>query len=164
MYNEPLQKHSRQFGRPLTQEQARLFGFDRQVLQQTIAEAALDEETRRMGLGQADAETLRAIRNDPNFKGVNGQFDPARFAAIIRQAGTIEAPSAETLAAYFEERKVQFRAPEYRKLSFAMITPEEIAASVLAEMIAVKYGQTWRPGPETWDSRAQVQDDPTIAG
>ena len=37
----------------LTQEQARLFGFDRQVLQQTIAEAALDEETRRMGLGQA---------------------------------------------------------------------------------------------------------------
>ncbi|MFX4778090.1 peptidyl-prolyl cis-trans isomerase, partial [Acinetobacter baumannii] len=32
----------------------------------------------------------------------------------------------ETLAAYFEERKVQFRAPEYRKLSFVMITPEEI--------------------------------------
>jgi peptidyl-prolyl cis-trans isomerase D len=184
IYNDRLQQLSRQFGRPLTQEQARLFGFDRQVLQQTIAEAALDEETRRMGLGQADAETLRAIRNDPNFKGVNGQFDPARFAAIIRQAGyseqrylaeqrrvslrrqitgtisagieppklmvdaltrfqneqrsidyikldaaqagTIEAPSAETLAAYFEERKVQFRAPEYRKLSFAMITPEEI--------------------------------------
>jgi peptidyl-prolyl cis-trans isomerase D len=184
IYNDRLQQLSRQFGRPLSQEQARMFGLDRQVLQQTIAEAALDEEARRMGLGVSDAETLRVIHSDPNFKGVNGQFDPARFAAIIRQAGyteqryvaeqrrvsmrrqitgtvsagneppkllidaltrfqneqrsidyikldaaqagTIEAPSPETLAAYFEDRKVQFRAPEYRKISYLMITPEEI--------------------------------------
>ena len=184
IYTERLQQMSRQFGRPLTQEQARLFGLDRQVLQQTIAEAALDEEARRMGLAVSDAETLRVIHNDPNFKGVNGQFDPNRFAALLRQAGyseqrylaeqrkvslrrqitgtisagveppklmldaitryqneqrsidyikldaaqagAIDPPSPETLAAYFEERKVQFRAPEYRKLSFAMITPEEI--------------------------------------
>jgi peptidyl-prolyl cis-trans isomerase D len=184
IYTERLQQMGRQFGRPLTQEQARLFGLDRQVLQQTIAEAALDEEARRMGLAVSDAETLRVIHNDPNFKGVNGQFDPNRFNALLRQAGyseqrylaeqrkvslrrqitgtisagveppklmldaitryqneqrsidyvkldaaqagTIDPPSPETLAAYFEERKVQFRAPEYRKLSFAMITPEEI--------------------------------------
>src|SRR5262249_702191 len=184
IYTERLQQLSRQFGRPLTPEQARLFGLDRQVLQQTIAEAALDEEGRRMGLGQSDAETMRVIHNDPNFKGVNGQFDAARFTAIIRQAGyseqrylaqqrnlsmrrqttgtiaagteppkvlidaltrfqneqrsidyikldaaqagTIDPPSPEALAAYFEDRKVQFRAPEYRKIAFAMITPEEI--------------------------------------
>ena len=48
IYNDRLQQLSRQFGRPLSQEQARLFGLDRQVLQQTIAEAALDEEARRM--------------------------------------------------------------------------------------------------------------------
>jgi peptidyl-prolyl cis-trans isomerase D len=184
IYTERLQQLSRQFGRPLSQEQARLFGLDRQVLQQTIAEAALDEEARRMGLGVSDAETLRVIHNDPNFKGLNGQFDPARFAAVIRQAGyteqryiaeqrrvslrrqitgtisagleppklmldaivrfqneqrsidyikldaaqagTIDPPLPETLAAYFEDHKVQFRAPEYRKISFAMVTPEEI--------------------------------------
>ncbi len=184
IYTERLQQLSRQFGRPLTMDQARMFGLDRQVLQQTIAEAALDEEARRMGLGQSDAEALRVIHNDPNFKGLNGQFDPARFQAVIRQAGfteqrylaeqrrvslrrqitgtisagleppklmvdamtrfqneqrsidyvkldaaqagTIDPPSPETLAAYFEDHKVQFRAPEYRKLSFAMITPEEI--------------------------------------
>jgi peptidyl-prolyl cis-trans isomerase D len=185
IYNDRLQQLSRQFGRPLTQEQARLFGLDRQVLQQVVAEAALDEETRRMGLGQSDAETMRVITNDPNFKGLNGQFDAARFQATLRQAGyteprylaeqrrlslrrqvtgtitsgleppkllldaitrfqneqrsidyikldaaqagTIDPPSPETLAAYFEDHKVQFRAPEYRKLSFAVITPEEIA-------------------------------------
>ena len=42
------------------------------------------------------------------------------------QAGTIDPPSPETLAAYFDEHKTQFRAPEYRKLSFVVISPEEI--------------------------------------
>src|SRR5262249_22113718 len=42
------------------------------------------------------------------------------------QAGTIDPPSPETLAAYFDEHKAQFRAPEYRKISFVAITPEEI--------------------------------------
>ena len=185
IYTDKLQQIGRQFGRPLTQEQARAFGFDRQVLQQTIAEAALDEEARRMGLAMSEAEVMRMIYNDPNFKGIGGQFDPAplpvgappvrlqrtalsrraeegfaapadrrhglrpgssrrscmidaltRFQNEQRsidyikldaaQAGTIDPPSPETLAAYFEERKVQFRAPEYRKLSFTVITPDEI--------------------------------------
>src|SRR5215475_4496079 len=90
IFTDRLQQMGRQFGRPLTMEQARAFGFDRQVLQQIIAEAALDEEARRLGLGVSDAETLRVIHSDPNFKGVNGQFDPNRFAAIIRQAGYTE--------------------------------------------------------------------------
>jgi len=184
IYTERLQQLGRSFGRPLTSEQARAFGLDRQVLQQTIAEAALDEEARRMGLAQSQDETMRLIYNDPNFKGLGGKFDPARFQATIRQygyteqrylneqrrlglrrqiantvsagvepskvlldamtrfqneqrsmeyvkleaaqAGTIEPPSPEALAAYFEERKTQFRAPEYRKLSFVVISPEEI--------------------------------------
>src|SRR6478736_7377975 len=184
LYTDRLQQIGRQVGRPMTMDQARAFGLDRQVLQQTIAEAALDEEARRMGLGQSEAETMRMIYNDPNFKGLSGNFEPARFQATIRQfgyseqrylaeqrrvglrrqiagtitagleppkllidaltrfqneqrsadyvkldaaqAGTIEAPSPETLDAYFDNHKTQFRAPEYRKLSFVMINPEEI--------------------------------------
>ena len=184
LYTERLQQIGRQFGRPLTADQARAFGIDRQVLQQTIAEAALDEEARRLGLGQSDAETMRVVFNDPNFKGVNGNFDPQRFQAVIRQfgfteqryiadqrkvslrrqiagtisaalepskatiealsrfqneqrgieyvkldaaqAGTIDPPSPEALAAYFDDHKAQFRAPEYRKIAFVAITPEEV--------------------------------------
>ena len=184
LYTEKLQQIGRQFGRPLTMDQARAFGIDRQVLQQTIAEAALDEEARRLGLGQSDAETMRKIFDDPNFRGVGGKFDPARFQAVIRQfgfteqryiadqrrlslrrqivgsitagieppkamiealsrfqneqrgieyvkldatqAGTIDPPSPETLAGYFDDHKAQFRAPEYRKIAFVAITPEEI--------------------------------------
>ena len=184
LYTEKLQQIGRQFGRPLTMDQARAFGLDRQLLQQTIAEAALDEEARRIGLGQSDAETMRMIFGDPNFKGVTGAFDPGRFQATIRQfgfteqryiadqrrvslrrqiagtisagleppkvliealsrfqneqrgieyvkldaahAGTIDPPSPETLAAYFDDHKTQFRAPEYRKISFVVINPEEV--------------------------------------
>src|SRR3954471_11660480 len=184
LYTEKLQQIGRQFGRPLTMDQARAFGFDRQVLQQIIAEAALDENVRQLGLNQSDAQTMRMVTGDPNFKGVSGAFDPTRFTAIIRQAGyteqryiaeqrrvslrrqiantitagleppksmidalvrfqseqrtieylkldaaqagTIEPPSPEALAAYFDDHKTQFRAPEYRKISFVVITPEEI--------------------------------------
>jgi peptidyl-prolyl cis-trans isomerase D len=184
IYTDRLQQIGRQFGRPLTQDQARAFGFDRQVLQQTLAEAALDEKARQLGLNQSDAETLRVIMSDPNFKGMNGAFDPQRFQAIIRQfgyseqryladqkrvslrrqlagtitaglspsntvmealnrfqneqrsidfvrlgpaqAGTIDPPSPEALASYFDEHKAAFRAPEYRKIAFVAITPEEI--------------------------------------
>jgi peptidyl-prolyl cis-trans isomerase D len=90
IYTDRLQQLSRQFGRPLTTDQARAFGLDRQVLQQTIAEAALDEEARRLGLGQSNAETMRVIFSDPNFQGTNGAFDPARFQATIRQFGYSE--------------------------------------------------------------------------
>ena len=132
----------------------------------------------------SDEETKRTIFSDPNFKGPNGEFDPNRFQAAIRQfgysearyvadqrrvslrrqiagtvssgltppktmldalsnfqneqrsveyvkldasqAGAIDPPSPETLAGYFDEHKVQFRAPEYRKIIFVAITPEEI--------------------------------------
>src|SRR3954452_11722031 len=184
IYTERLQQIGRQFGRPMTMDQARAFGLDRQVLQQIVAEAALDNNARELGLGQSDAETMRMITSDPNFKGVSGAFDPARFQATIRQAGyteqryiadqrrvslrrqiantitagleppktlidalvrfqseqrtieyvkldaahagAIEPPSPEALAAYFDDHKTQFRAPEYRKISFVVITPEEI--------------------------------------
>src|ERR1700693_3987772 len=90
LYTEKLQQIARQCDRPLTTDQARAFGIDRQVLQQTIAEAALDEEARRLGLGQSDADYKRVIFNDPNFKDVNGNFDPQRFQAVIRQFGFTE--------------------------------------------------------------------------
>ena len=216
IYNERLQQIGRQFGRPLTMDQARALGFDRQVLQQTLAEAALDEETRRLGLAQSPEETMRLIFSDPNFKGVNGAFDPQRFQGVIRQlgfseqrfiaeqrrvslrrqiagtvaagletpkvlldalaryqseqrtieyvkldaaqAGTIDPPSPEALAAYFDEHKALFRAPEYRKISFVVITPEEIGkwtevsdedAKKLFEQRRDKYGtperrQVWQ--------------------
>src|SRR3954447_4438287 len=51
LYTDRLQQIARHFGSPLTMNPARAFGSDRQLLQQTIAEAARDEDARRLGLG-----------------------------------------------------------------------------------------------------------------
>lgn len=103
IYTDRLQQISRQFGRPLTPDQARAFGLDRQVLQQTIAEAALDEEARRLGLGQSDEQIRHVIMNDPNFKGLDGNFDANRFQAMIRNFGYTEQRYVA------EQRKVSLR-------------------------------------------------------
>lgn len=42
------------------------------------------------------------------------------------QAGDIPQPTADELNKYFEERKILFRAPEYRKITTVQVTPAEI--------------------------------------
>lgn len=184
LYTERLQQLSRDVGRPVSMDQARAIGFDRQVLGQLVGETALDERVRQMGLNVANSEVANAIMTDPNFRGPGG-FDRARFEAIIRQAGyneprfvaeqrktmlrrqivdtiagdltvpkaaveaahrfnneeraidyvvldrsqagTITPPTPEELAKYFEDRRGQFRAPEYRKVVLVVLTPAELA-------------------------------------
>jgi peptidyl-prolyl cis-trans isomerase D len=182
-YNERLQDLGRRVGRPITPDQARQLGFERQVLGQMVAQTALDERARQLGLNLSNDEVSKTIVNDPNFRGASG-FDRAVFEAKIRQAGFTEpryvaeqrrelmrkqivntiagdvtvpkaaveaahryeseertidyvvldrsqagdipTPTPEELAKYFEERKAQFRAPEYRKVVVVVVTPEEL--------------------------------------
>jgi peptidyl-prolyl cis-trans isomerase D len=89
-YNERLQRLGRQIGRPITPDEARSRGLDRQLLGQLIAETTLDEQAKQMRLGLANAEIAQRITTDPSFRGPSGQFDRARFEALIRQAGFTE--------------------------------------------------------------------------
>jgi hypothetical protein len=183
-YTERLQQIGRQMGRPLTSDQARALGLDRQILGQMVAEITLDEQARKLRLGLADAAIAERITTDPAFQGLNGQFDRNRFEQIIRQAGYTEGrfvaeqrnvmlrrqiaqtvsgelgvpktmlsainqyqnerrdieylalgpaqagdipqPTPEQLASYFDERKVMFRAPEYRKVTLLPLAPAEL--------------------------------------
>ncbi len=184
-YTDQLQRVSRQLGRPISPDQAREAGIDRQLLGQLVAETTLDDQAKSMRLGLADADIAQRIVADQSFWGPNGQFDRSRFVETIRQAGftegryvteqrnvllrrqiaqsisgdlrvpttmltainqfqnekrTIEyialnaaqagdipAPTPEQLTKYFDDRKVLFRAPEYRKLTLLSLTPAEIA-------------------------------------
>lgn len=89
-YNERLQQIGRQSGRPLSSEQARARGLDRQILGQMIAEAGLDQRAKQMRLGISDAEVIRRITADPAFRNASGQFDPARFQDVLRNNGYSE--------------------------------------------------------------------------
>jgi peptidyl-prolyl cis-trans isomerase D len=185
IYNDKLQEIGRQIGRPITAEQARALGFDRQILAQLTADIALDERARALRLSLSDAEIARRITTQPAFQTSTGTFDAIRFQQAIRQAGYTEqrfvaeqrrtsvrsqlsgtilggplvpqaaieamdryqneqrsaeyvlldhaqasdvpAPSPEALAQYFSQRKVLFRAPEYRKIEVLTLIPGDQA-------------------------------------
>ncbi|HEY6735375.1 MAG TPA: SurA N-terminal domain-containing protein, partial [Roseiarcus sp.] len=214
-YTDQLQQCQRQVGRPITPEQARALGIDRQILEKMMAEAALDQRTRALGLGVGDDEIGRRIMQDPAFRGINGQFDQQRFEQSIRAAGFTEpryiaklrndalrkqledsliggvavprtaieafnryqneersidyvvlglavagdipAPSVEELAKYFDDRKALFRAPEYRKLVFLALTPDEIARTIEVSDADAKRAYEDRLARYSTPERREVQ-------
>ena len=89
-YNDRLQQLGRQAGRPITPDEARARGLDRQLLAQLVAETTIDEQAKQLRLGLDNAEIAKRITSDPSFRGANGQFDRQRFEQIIRQAGFTE--------------------------------------------------------------------------
>ena len=83
-FQRTLQQYQRRTRQPLTNEQARAIGLDRQVLQQMISEAAIDEEARRLGLDVSNDALRRLITSNPNFQDKSGAFDPEKFANLLR--------------------------------------------------------------------------------
>jgi peptidyl-prolyl cis-trans isomerase D len=89
-YQTELQRLQRQQRRNVTNDEARRYGLDRQVLSRLVGDAALDDQTRRLGLAISDEDIKRNILNDDNFKGMNGQFDRQMFDAFLRDEGMNE--------------------------------------------------------------------------
>ena len=117
-YNEQMQRLIRQVGKPIPADQARALGLHRQMLGQMIAEAALDENIRQLGLNLPDDIVAQRIRNDPTFRGISGQFDRNRFNAILRELGYTE-------ARYVAERRKQMLQQEIiGSLAGEMSVPE----------------------------------------
>jgi peptidyl-prolyl cis-trans isomerase D len=214
-YNDRLQQIGRELRHPITPAQAQALGFEQQIVSQIVAEAALDEKARQMGLRLSDAEIGRLIMIDPAFRGPTGAFDRQRFEYIIHNAGYSEArfaaeqrrvslrrqvslavgsdvpapktaalaldrfeneqrsveyvvlgpaqasevapPTPEELAKYFDERKVLFRAPEYRKVVLLSVTPADVASTIeVSDADARRYYEERRARFGTPEKR-QVQ-------
>jgi peptidyl-prolyl cis-trans isomerase D len=118
VYNERLQQLGRQLGRPVTSEQARALGLDRQVLAQMLAEAALDERARQMGLGITDAKVAEQITGEEAFQGPSGQFSRARFEQVIREAGYTEGRFVN------EQRRVTVRRQLANTINGDLVVPK----------------------------------------
>jgi peptidyl-prolyl cis-trans isomerase D len=173
--------------------------FDRQVLSQLVAGAVLDEQARRLGLGISTARVADLTRQDPAFRGTNGQFDRQQFDYVLKQIGMrpeeymrnreqvavrqqiidaategmkapatflkavalyrgedrtveyvtlpqslvepIEDPSPSTLQTWFDKNKKKYAAPEYRKIAYVRLEPQDIAdpASISDDQIKQDY-------------------------
>lgn len=184
-YDQALQAMTRQTGRPVSAEQAQLFGVPGQVLGRLVMQATLDDTARQYGLGVSNEVLARKIGEDPAFRGPDGSFSRLNFQQALRNvgytedqfitdqrdvllryqlsnalvsgahtpepylralheyrfeersieyiilnaatAGDIGEPSDTELADYFEENKGSWRAPEYRALTYFLVTPADIA-------------------------------------
>jgi peptidyl-prolyl cis-trans isomerase D len=91
LYQKKLQEFSLRVGRPITPDQAKAFGLDRQVLGEWVQDTALDQLVHDLRLGMADADVAKAITADPTFKGPGGQFDADRFRSYLQTVGQSEA-------------------------------------------------------------------------
>jgi len=123
-YTDKLQQLSQQLRRPITPDQARGLGLDQRFLGQMLAEAALDEEARKLRLGLSDKTIAERIMDDANFKGLNGQFDRGRFEQIIRNAGFTEQRYVA------EQRKVLLRRQIAQSVSGELPVPKTMIDAV----------------------------------
>src|SRR5581483_1485729 len=73
------------------------------------------------------------------------------------QAGEVPDPAPEVLEKYFEQRKVAFRAPEYRTVQWLAITPAEIAPSVEVSDADIKSAYEQRKVRYQTPERRQIQ-------
>ncbi len=90
-YNDKLRQLSNRIRRPISPQQARALGIDRQILAQLIGDTALDEHARNLRLAVGNAEIAKQITSDPDFRGPDGKFDRNRFEALLQNAGFTEA-------------------------------------------------------------------------
>ncbi|APX24847.1 MAG: peptidylprolyl isomerase [Rhodobacteraceae bacterium] len=100
-YTRALQSEMRsmeaQTGQPMTVEQARQQGVTNRVLSQVVTNAALEDETKRMGLSVGDERVAEALRNIDAFSGSDGSFDRDAYAYALRNAGLNEGEFEENL-------------------------------------------------------------------
>lgn len=90
VYQNELRRLQQRARRAITNEEARRYGLDQQVLQRLINDLTLDQKAKSLGLAIGEDETLRLTRDESVFKGPNGKFDSDRFKQIIRDAGYTE--------------------------------------------------------------------------
>ena len=86
-YDRQINALSQQFGQRLTREQATALGVQNQVLSGLVSGALLDEQARKLGLGLSKDRLAELTRDDPAFKGSDGQFDRRMFDYVLRQVG-----------------------------------------------------------------------------
>ena len=112
-YNDRIRRISRQIGKPVTPEQARALGLDRQILGQMIAETTLNQQASNMRLGLNDATIAKNIEQRPHLQRARRQVQPPAFRGNHPQRrlhrGALRGRAAQRHAAPADRRERQRR-------------------------------------------------------
>jgi len=88
---------------------------------------------------------------------LNEQRTIAYFTLAAKDAGTIEAPSEETLKSFYDDHKTQFMAPEFRKVAVLAVTPQTVAAKVSIPDEEVKAQYDAKPANYAVPERRNIE-------
>lgn len=89
-FNTELQGVQRQLRRPVTTQELRAFGLDREVLNRLIDESVMGQKAKALGLAADDAAVTKSILEADVFKR-GGLFDRDLFLSVLQQNGLSEA-------------------------------------------------------------------------
>lgn len=84
---QELRRLQQQTGQSFSIEQARAMGIDRSVLQGLVAQAAMADHARELGLSVGDEAVREEIVASPAFQGPGGTFDRESYRFALSQAG-----------------------------------------------------------------------------
>ena len=145
--------------------------FDRMRFEQAIRSIGQTEgrylaEQRRtalrrqlMGTVSSDVPVPKAAMDA--FNRFRNEQRTIEYAVLDRKlAGEVTAPPADALAKYFEERKVLFRSPEYRKVLLLAVTPAEIAPTIEVSDQDIKRAYEDRKSRYVTPERRHIQQIP----
>ncbi len=88
---------------------------------------------------------------------LNEQRTVAYFTLPAGAAGTVDAPSEEALKSFYEDHKMQFMAPEFRKVAVLAVTPQTVAAKIGIPDEEVKALYDSKPGNYAVPERRKVE-------
>ncbi|MEO5805163.1 peptidylprolyl isomerase [Devosia sp.] len=97
-YQNRINQVANQFGRMPTADEAVQLGLPSQVIGELSQNAALDQVAASYGLGVSDDRLGKLLREDNNFSGTLGNFDPAVFKDVLKRSGITEADYFESQA------------------------------------------------------------------
>lgn len=85
--NGALTNLSQQLGRSVSITEAETFGLQSTVLDALLEQAALDNETRALGISIGDTAVLERLVQTPGFQNLDGSFDQEAYNFALENAG-----------------------------------------------------------------------------
>ena len=89
-YQATARQVQQQLGGRFDAEAMRSLGLGRNVVNQMINRALIEQEAAKLGIASSDDAVRRLIADDRRFRNAEGQFDPRVLQAFIRQTGFSE--------------------------------------------------------------------------
>ncbi|MBI1179599.1 MAG: hypothetical protein GC201_03515 [Alphaproteobacteria bacterium] len=135
-FNIELDSRSREADKAYTADQAVKDGVDNLVLERLVTGAALDQAAHDLGLHVSDDRVAKAVDEYTAFRGPDGQFDKAVYAAALRQLGFTPTTFEK------EQRRLIQRSDLLSTLGAGAVVPEALVQAIftyLTEMRWVRY-------------------------